>query len=519
MPLMKVSKSSLKECLKEHLDILDEIIVAADDETWYRWHILRRAADVTGERMRCISVTASGNIKTPGLVEGLNDVSSANGNDMADDQRNSQDSSVFSNHNGHLLSGLSTVAQMALSAHLSQNNEFQEQRLREIAACNRYQLEALRSLMSQSANEANVDPITAARDVAIASRDMSIGNLALKPEPELYPDENEDDIMGALNLPEYRENFRRTESTAGGAGYTSNGAAETDAELHVRRILESVRAASSCSPTSVGAGLNNATEEALYADGSAAMSLLAMAAQENQKIDLKPPSKPPPSSKRRRSRSTSARARKKSMTSSPSSDQLAATGSTAAAANELSSNHPQIKSILETKSPSSNSSTLNEIGGTNRDSVNPDETSRQSNGSNRASPHSVLSDQVSDVQNGDSSAENSDKKKPFKCEGCDLHFQDYRSLREHINAQYGADHFKCDFCGRGFPYPGNLQIHRRSHTGPTLNCPKCGKTFYYVSSLRNHMKLHSFECKECGKNFSSLEGVHRHQKSTKHEVA
>lgn len=65
--------------------------------------------------------------------------------------------------------------------------------------------------------------------------------------------------------------------------------------------------------------------------------------------------------------------------------------------------------------------------------------------------------------------------------------------------------FKCSFCTYATPYIGNIQRHRRIHSGNIYQCTVCMKIFHYIQKLSYHLKLHTgekpYECCRCFKRF------------------
>ncbi|KAF4519597.1 hypothetical protein B566_EDAN003764 [Ephemera danica] len=73
----------------------------------------------------------------------------------------------------------------------------------------------------------------------------------------------------------------------------------------------------------------------------------------------------------------------------------------------------------------------------------------------------------------------------------------------------------CDFCGKAFHHTGDLNKHRRCHTGERPYwCLECGKKFAHVSNLLRHRKLHSgerpFTCSSCERSFSRSDKLVSH---------
>lgn len=116
------------------------------------------------------------------------------------------------------------------------------------------------------------------------------------------------------------------------------------------------------------------------------------------------------------------------------------------------------------------------------------------------------------------------------------------------NIHTGARHFKCDMCGKSFPYQNNFTTLKRTHTlgwkrgrktMPMWNvqqlvcsliflisaqqvpycreplCDMCGKAVARKDSLKSHQLVHTGEkpmtCTICGKGFNKGCNLHVHQ--------
>ncbi|KAL3841849.1 hypothetical protein ACJMK2_019946 [Sinanodonta woodiana] len=104
----------------------------------------------------------------------------------------------------------------------------------------------------------------------------------------------------------------------------------------------------------------------------------------------------------------------------------------------------------------------------------------------------------------------------LKCEVCDEQFETSKLLQKHQKEHHDKDTlYKCDVCGKTFPYACYRDRHYRIHSGERpYKCSECGKAFARANDLTIHARIHSgekpYSCPDCGKESASAAQHYRH---------
>lgn len=107
--------------------------------------------------------------------------------------------------------------------------------------------------------------------------------------------------------------------------------------------------------------------------------------------------------------------------------------------------------------------------------------------------------------------------KPYQCSECGKGFVTNSQLIIHKRVHTGEKPFKCSYCKNHFSQRAHLVQHERMHTGEKpYGCSDCGKRFSVKANLITHKRTHTgekpYECSECPKRFISSSDLKKHKK-------
>lgn len=110
---------------------------------------------------------------------------------------------------------------------------------------------------------------------------------------------------------------------------------------------------------------------------------------------------------------------------------------------------------------------------------------------------------------------NTEPKKPFQCTLCTKSFQSTRSLERHQFVHSGQLQKRCKYCYKVFANKENLDKHILMHSASkSLICQYCDQTYSTRNALETHLSFHTgqrqFKCKICEKSFNRKDSLDRH---------
>ncbi|TNN63140.1 Zinc finger protein 551 [Liparis tanakae] len=111
----------------------------------------------------------------------------------------------------------------------------------------------------------------------------------------------------------------------------------------------------------------------------------------------------------------------------------------------------------------------------------------------------------------------------FPCAPCGSSFANLRTLTAHHKQAHSRDARLpqiCSICGRGFPTPGELLEHRKSHVSARRHvCRQCGEAFDSLLARAQHRQTHraksQFKCPHCEKTYTRRSDCDKRFKSKK----
>ncbi|XP_048003787.1 gastrula zinc finger protein XlCGF57.1-like [Leguminivora glycinivorella] len=109
-------------------------------------------------------------------------------------------------------------------------------------------------------------------------------------------------------------------------------------------------------------------------------------------------------------------------------------------------------------------------------------------------------------------------KGPFKCEQCDVEFNNYNSLNSHRQRKHkSVDLYACPHCPSRFPTLTRRARHLAARHGARAphSCSVCSKDFLLAGNLSTHMRNKHFKekrhfCVECGAGFFQKQELRGH---------
>ncbi|XP_033990994.1 zinc finger protein 91-like [Trematomus bernacchii] len=106
--------------------------------------------------------------------------------------------------------------------------------------------------------------------------------------------------------------------------------------------------------------------------------------------------------------------------------------------------------------------------------------------------------------------------KPFHCSVCAKKFKHRGNLNIHKRTHTGVKPFRCSLCSKMFTQKAGLDYHWKIHTGEKpFSCTVCSKTFRHKGAVTYHMATHTgvkpYSCSICKKRFRATSELKYHK--------
>jgi len=99
------------------------------------------------------------------------------------------------------------------------------------------------------------------------------------------------------------------------------------------------------------------------------------------------------------------------------------------------------------------------------------------------------------------------RKAVFKCNLCQLSFEEKQKYEQHLDLKHGH---KCDNCNVSFRVKSKLEEHKR--TAHSFKCSICNQKFVSSEKMSIHMQSHNIKCEQCPEVFKSKMKMLDHKK-------
>jgi len=99
-------------------------------------------------------------------------------------------------------------------------------------------------------------------------------------------------------------------------------------------------------------------------------------------------------------------------------------------------------------------------------------------------------------------------KPAFKCNPCQISFDEKEKYEQHLDAKHGH---KCEHCNVSFRAKSKLEEHKRS--AHSFKCAICNQKFVSNEKLTQHVETHNIKCEQCPEVFKSKMKLLEHKKT------